>query len=350
MAQKKAHEVEGWLARPDPQIRMVLIYGPHRGLVAERAASYARSIGIAADDPFAVRKFDGAAIAGDTARLIDELQSIPMFGAQNLVWVRDATPAAKEIAIALETLGGKLSGDVALLVEAGDLKKGAALRAAFEKSPDAMALPCYADDGRALDRILDEALSSASLTMTLEARQAFRSLISGDRLAARAEIEKLILYCHGQGRIETGDVLACAGDISVLSLDGIADLILAGKVAEFDRAFSRAVASGTQPSALIGALQRQLQQLQQLRHMVDRDGLTPRNAVAAARPPVFFARREQVTAALAALDAAMIARMLARLQQAMPASRNSGALAVAAAHRSLLSLCLEAARSERRAS
>ena len=48
MAEKKAHEVDAWLARPDPKIAIVLIYGPDRGLVAERARLFAAKSGVAA--------------------------------------------------------------------------------------------------------------------------------------------------------------------------------------------------------------------------------------------------------------------------------------------------------------
>jgi DNA polymerase-3 subunit delta len=350
MAQIKAHEVDRWLDRPDPAIRMVLVYGPHRGLVAEQAARYARSTGIAPDDPFAVIRLEPGAIAGDPGRLIDELLSVPMFGGNRLVWIRDAGGAGKEVAAALETLASTLPEQSFLLAEAGDLKKGAPLRKAFEDSPAAMALPCYDDDVRALDRLLDEALSAAAQDMTLAARQALRTMISGDRLAARAEIEKLLLYCHGQERIDVEDVLASAGDISSLSLDGICDLVLAGQLAGFDRAYARAVASGVQPQAILASLSRQLQMLQLLRHKVEHAGVSPRDAVAAARPPIFFSRRNQVAAALAALDGASLTRMLARVRQATLASRSGGALAAATVHRTLLSLGLEIARGERRAS
>ncbi|RWC61979.1 MAG: DNA polymerase III subunit delta, partial [Mesorhizobium sp.] len=51
MAQKKAFEVDGWLARPDPRISIVLLYGPDRGLVSERAKAFAGKTGLPLDDP-----------------------------------------------------------------------------------------------------------------------------------------------------------------------------------------------------------------------------------------------------------------------------------------------------------
>ncbi|TIX18960.1 MAG: DNA polymerase III subunit delta, partial [Mesorhizobium sp.] len=54
MAQKKAYEVDGWLARPDQRISIVLLYGPDRGLVAERAKAFAGKTSLSLDDPFSV--------------------------------------------------------------------------------------------------------------------------------------------------------------------------------------------------------------------------------------------------------------------------------------------------------
>ncbi|RWB96656.1 MAG: DNA polymerase III subunit delta, partial [Mesorhizobium sp.] len=58
MAQKKGYEVDSWLARPDPRISVVLLYGPDRGLVAERAKAFAGKTGLSLDDPFSVVRLD----------------------------------------------------------------------------------------------------------------------------------------------------------------------------------------------------------------------------------------------------------------------------------------------------
>ncbi|RWD39907.1 MAG: DNA polymerase III subunit delta, partial [Mesorhizobium sp.] len=54
MAQKKGYEVDSWLARPDAAMAIVLLYGPDRGLVAERAKTFAAKTGLPLDDPFSV--------------------------------------------------------------------------------------------------------------------------------------------------------------------------------------------------------------------------------------------------------------------------------------------------------
>src|SRR5919109_2487748 len=154
MAEKKAYEVDGWLARPDPKIAIVLIYGPDRGLVAERAKLFVAKSGVPADDAFSLVKLDAAEVERDPGRLLDEAGTISMFSARRLVWVRDAG-ANKSFADQVKALAGAPPTDTLVLIEAGDLKKGAALRSAVESSSCAIALPCYADDGRSIDTVID---------------------------------------------------------------------------------------------------------------------------------------------------------------------------------------------------
>ena len=79
MTEKKAHEVDGWLGRPDPRMAVVLIYGPDRGLVAERARLFVSKSGIASDDPFSLVRIDASEIERDPGRLIDEAGTVSMF-------------------------------------------------------------------------------------------------------------------------------------------------------------------------------------------------------------------------------------------------------------------------------
>src|SRR6188474_3358841 len=173
MTEKKAHEVDGWLGRPDPRMAIVLIYGPDRGLVAERARLFVSKSGIATDDPFSLVRIDAADIERDPGRLMDEAGTVSMFSARRLIWVRDAG-AHKGFADAVKALAATPLADAIVLIEAGDLRKGIALRTAVEGAKTAVALPCYADDGRSIDAVIDDAMQKAGVSMGLEARQALK--------------------------------------------------------------------------------------------------------------------------------------------------------------------------------
>jgi DNA polymerase-3 subunit delta len=344
MAQKKGYEVEGWLSRPGNET-VVLVYGPDRGLVAERARSFAVGTGLPLDDPFSVVRLDAAEIDKDAGRLIDEARTVPMFSARRLLWMRNAG-AQKSLADAVKALLSDPPRDAVLLIEAGELRKNAPLRMAVEAGKAGMALPCYADESRDVDALIDGELKKYGLTIAEDARQSLRRQLGGDRLASRGEIEKLALYALGGGQIGLDDVRAMSGDVAASSADETVDLMLDGRIDEFDAAFTRHALAGGQAYPVLAAAIRQLQSLHLLR--AGMKGRSAAAVVASARPPIFFSRRRTVERALERWPADHLLRGLARLQGAVLATRRRPELAVPIARHALLGIAVEGARLARR--
>jgi DNA polymerase-3 subunit delta len=345
MAQKKAHEVDGWLARPDAAIRIVLLYGPDRGLVSERARLFATKTDLPLDDPFSVVRLDAAEAEQQPGRLIDEARTVPMFSDRRLVWVRNAG-AGKAFAEEVKALAGDPPRDAIILIEAGDLKKGAALRTAAEGAFAAIALPCYADEAKGVDGVIDDELQKAGMTITLEARQALRRSLGGDRMASRGEVEKLVLYARGKDQISLEDVELAIGDVAGLSVDEVVDSVLEGRLDALETAFGRLVAAGNnQVYPMLAAAMRQFQALHAMRGMMDTKGQSAAAAVAGARPPVFFSRRKTIENALQRWSADGAARVLERLQNAVLQTRRRPELAEAIARHTLLAIALDGGRS-----
>jgi len=345
MAQKKAHEVDGWLARPDPLTTVVLVYGPDRGLVSERAGLFAKRSGLPLDDPFSVIKLD-AADADQEGRLLDEARTVSMFSEKRLVWVRgigSQAGLAKDVA----ALIAEPPTDTLILLEAGDLKKTSPLRKAAEEGRSAMALPCYADDARGIDSLIDEGLQKAGLRISPEARQLLKANLGGDRLASRGEIGKLALFCTGQQEISVEDVRELIGDVSALNADDIVDAVLCGRLAEFDRLFSRHISGGNHSFVVLAAALRQIQSMQILREQMEKDGKPASAAVASARPPVFFSRRRNVETALQRWSQAMLQTAGDRLLGAILRTRQQPALANETSRQTLFALAIESARQAR---
>jgi DNA polymerase-3 subunit delta len=346
MAQKKAFEVDGWLTKPDPRFVLVLIYGPDRGLVSERGRAFAARTELPLDDPFSVVRLDAGEAERDSGRLLDEARTVPMFSDRRLLWLRNAG-SHKGLADDVKALLAEPPRDAIVLIEAGDLKKGAPLRAAVEGAANAMALPCYADDGREIDALIDRELARAGMTMTLDARQALRRNLGGDRLASVGEIEKLSLYAHGAGEVTLDDVRALSGDVSGQSFDDAVDAVLEGRVSDFDAAFTRQCQAGGHPFlALAGAL-RQLQALHAMRASLDADRRGAAAVVAAQRPPVFFARRKLMEKALERWTGSALERALVRLQTAILQTRRRPDLQISIARQALLGIAVESARLNR---
>ncbi|MBN9076218.1 MAG: DNA polymerase III subunit delta [Rhizobiales bacterium 65-79] len=343
MAQKKASEVDRWLARPEPAFRLVLIYGPDRGLVSERARAFAAKTGLPLDDPFAVVRLDANELDQQPGRLENEARTVPMFADWRLIWISNAG-AQKALAADVKRIADEPPPDAVILIEAGELKKNAALRTAVEGAAAAMALPCYADDAKAVDLLIDEEMSKAGMAIGLDARHALKASLGGDRLASRGEIAKLLLYCLGKEQVELEDVLATTGDVSASSNDEAVDAVLLGQAAGLDLALSRHAAAGGHPFQLLAAAIRQFQSLQAMRETMERKGQSAAAAVASARPPVFFARKRAVEGALERFDGKAMARALDRLRDAVLQTRRRPDLAGSVTGRILLALALEGRR------
>ena len=242
MVAVKAGDVDGALRRVDARTPVLLIYGPDAGLVAERARAAAEGAVADPADPFQLIRIDGDAVASDPGRLADEASTMGLFGNRRAIWVK---PTSRNIAAAVDAVLGIPLQDTSVVLEAGDLAKSSPLRSLCERSPKALALPCYPDNDRDLAAVVDEALRMAGLTIDRDARAALLASLGGDRLATRAELAKLTLYAHGRRAVTLADIDAVVSDVSALALDSVVDGAFGGNLAALDDGLQRCAADGT---------------------------------------------------------------------------------------------------------
>jgi DNA polymerase-3 subunit delta len=338
----KSSDVDRFIARPDPGQPIVLIYGPDAGLVRERVDALVRASVDDPSDPFALARIEGEELSANPARLIEEALTVPLFGGRRAVLVR---AGSRNIAAALEPVLAQPSQECRVIIEAGDLKKSAPLRALCEKAKAAAALPCYADNDAAVARLIDDEMREAKLATAPDARAALVSLLGGDRLASRNEIRKLILYARGKERIELADVMAVVSDASEMALDGVLDAAFAGRTAETDTEFAKARAGGSSPAAILSAAIRHVANLHKMRLAID-GGDSAEFAMKRGAPPVHFTREQLVGDALRAFTGPRLLRAMAQLAEASLEARRNSALAETIAQRTLLALAVSARRRE----
>ncbi|HTQ84154.1 MAG TPA: DNA polymerase III subunit delta [Pseudolabrys sp.] len=336
----KSSDVDRFIARPDPRTPIVLVYGPDAGLVRERAEALAKASVDDVNDPFAFVRIDGDDLAGNPSRLVEEAHTVPLFGGRRAVLVR---AGSRNIAPAVDMVVAQPSNDCRVIVEAGDLRKTAPLRALCEKAKGAVALPCYLDNERDLARLIDEEMRAANLTLADDARAALVSLLGGDRLASRNELRKLALYAQGRGRVELADVRAVVSDASEQELDGVLDAAFAGNTRNVEGEFGKARAGGSAPSTIVSAAIRQVANLHKMKLAVDA-GDSIDFAMKRSTPPVHFSREKIVGDALRAWTAPRLLRAMEQLAEASLEARRQPALADTVARRVLLSIAMSARR------
>ena len=335
----KAADVEAFVVRPDPARPVVLVFGPDAGLISERVNALVAAAVDDVNDPFSLMRIDGEELSANPARLVEEAQTIPLFGGRRAVWVK---AGSRNIAPAVEDLLALGVFECRVVIEAGDLRRNAPLRMLCERTKNAAALPCYADSERDLARLIDSEMQAAGLTLAPDARALLVPLLGGDRAASRSELRKLALYARGRKDVGIDDVVAVVSDASALALDDLIDSALAGRPAEVEAQLAKARTAGSAIGSIFFAAQRQLAQLHRWRVAIESGD---RFSLDAVQPPLHFRRRNVVEAALRQWNAARLATAMAELADAVLASRKAPALAETIAARALLALAVKARRS-----
>jgi DNA polymerase-3 subunit delta len=333
-----AREIDAFVARPDSKRPIILVFGPDAGLVRERADALIASAVDDVNDPFALVRLDGDELANEPSRLVDEAMTIPLFGGRRAIRVKSGS---RSFASGVETLLGDPPPNCRIVIEAGELRRDAPLRSLCEKAKTAAVIACYPDGARELTKLIDDELNAAGLRIAPDARAVLLSLIGGDRQASRNEIAKLVLYARGKDEVTLDDVEAIITDASALAIDPIIDGAFAGKSAEVESAFSKAIAADTSLGSIMFAAQRQAALLHKARLVVEEG--EPVEAVCDRHiPRLHFSRRDNVLTALRNLTAERLKQFMTHLADANFEMRRQSALAEAIARRALTLIAFNA--------
>ncbi|MBK1671190.1 DNA polymerase III subunit delta [Rhodovibrio sodomensis] len=335
----KPANADRFAAKPDAQVRAVLVYGPDRGLVRERVGRLVRSVVADPEDPFRVAELTGEQIKKAPAVLADEAAALAFGGGQRVVVVR--SPSEDTAATFREFLADP-AGDSLVVVEAGDLDGRSKLRAAFEKADRGAALPCYRDEGRDLAGLIQETLKGHGLSVSREALDYLGQQLGADRGVTRSELLKLALY-KGSGEVQLEDARYCVGDSAALSLDDVAQAVAEGDLAGLERAFDRALAEGANPIQPLRATANHFKRLHQVADAGD-----VAQAVERLKPPVFWKLKPRVTAQAKAWTPARLGEALDGLLEAEARCKSTGMPAEAVAARELMRVASRSPLRQRR--
>lgn len=343
MVAVKAGDVERVLANPDPSVAVFLIYGPDTGLVSERAQRTAARAVAGSDDPFQLVRLEGDDLASDPLRLADEANTIGLFGGKRAIRV---SATSRNIVPALTPVLSTPPQDAIIIVEAGDLQRSSPLRTLCERSPVAVALPCYPDAARDIGTLIDEIMRENGLSIDREARTMLIGLLGGDRAASRNEIHKLALYAHGKGTVTPDDVEAVVGDVSAMAIDAVVDSAFSGDLPELDHSFSRLMSEGFDAGVLLGFAMRHGLSLAQARIGMESSGESASSATAGMRG-LHFKRKAAVEKHLRLWTAADLAKAGANLTMATATVRRNAGLGSEIALKALWSVAVAARRAAR---
>src|SRR5450755_4634016 len=286
MTEVKGTSIERTLTHPPKNLVAALIFGPDQGLVRERAERLIKTVVPDLKDPFLIADLDDSTLASDPARLADEAAAISMLGGRRVVRVRGA---GNGLAKLFERFLDEPAGDALVVVEGGDLAKGAGLRRVFEEAGNAASIACYGDNARDLPDVVRDALKAAGLSIAPDALADAASRLGSDRGVTRRELEKLALYAHGQKQVTLDDVRAVLGDEAEVRSEEALDAAGQGDLKRLDLALERLWVAGTSAIAIVRMALSHFQRLALARAEMDK-GEPADSAMKKLRPPIHFMR------------------------------------------------------------
>jgi len=293
-------QIEPFVQNPDPKARVVLVYGPDQGLMKERAQKIAQSAVQDLSDPFNVVTLTTDKIKDDPASFYDEAQAQSLMGGQRLILIKDGSDS---LSVILKDYLENPSQDTLVVVEADNLGPRSALRKLCEGAKNAAAVPCYVDDERSLAQIIRDMCSHAGYGIDQDALMAFAAALVGDRIVARNEIEKLILYKgwpqgylgfdkgdpmrQKNGQIGMNDIIACIGDVSDWSMDTLIYAVADGQANIVHKTLQGLFKEQTPAIVILRATQNHYWRLLQAQTKM-KDGLNQAEALKTLNPPLFW--------------------------------------------------------------
>jgi DNA polymerase-3 subunit delta len=326
--------LERFLSNPDPAVRAVVIYGGDEGLVRERAQSLAQRIVPDLNDPFRVALLAADALAGDPSLLTDEACALSMMGGRRLIRVRDGSDKTTRALTAL--LDGP-ANDSLTIIEAGELSARSSLRKLAEASSAAAAMACYVEDEDELARTLGRQVSAAGKTIDSDALRLLAASLTGDRMLARGELDKLLIYAGDARAIELADVEATIADTASLGMEDAMRSAMDGNFLALDRCLARLAAEGVSGVALLRIAQTYFRRLHVTRARID-GGMAADRALSLLQPPLFYKVRDIFGADARRWPLERLQAALDRLVDAESQSKRTGANDMLLASDALISI------------
>ena len=329
----QAYKVDDWVKGQSAKTlpALVLVYGPDEGGVHETVKQLSAAYLGADFDPLQLADMSETQLSGQPGLLADEAAARPMFGDTKLVRLTgggSATAQAVQLYLNAADSTTAAQADALVIIEAGNLKPSSALRKSVEKHDQAMALPCYALEGRNIAKLARQFLQSEHYRIDAQALDMLTARLATDRGIIQRELERLVLYkgprssAADDAMITAADIDAALGDQTQAGFDKLIDSVALGRLDAADQALARLGEAGSGAANALPVLRLHFQTLHLALGLMEKG--TPQNqALSAFRPPLHFRRKPLVEEQMRLWSSRKAARALSILNEAEAACRGA---------------------------
>jgi len=285
----KPQEFEAAFRSPSTRYSGALLCGPNWDLLNRLKSQAVRQFAANHPDGEVVR-FSDTDLVADPGRLLEELQSISMFGPDKLIVVDAASSTIHKACIGAISVGWS---DCFLLATAGDLKKSSPLRMEFETSANLAITICYEQSTADLLEFSASFMSGLGVAIGRDAIAVVVNAVGGNAALLQSELVKLASYAGDDGSLTATDVSEVVAGNEAASIEGLIDAVFAGRPEAAIQAVATLQQQGQQPATVLIALTNHCALLVEMATAM-KTGRRPDTIVKDWRPPIFFKRHGAV--------------------------------------------------------
>jgi len=275
---------------------IIFLYGTNNGLVNMLFRDTIKSLKIDENNPFLVSKIDGNELKENPTVLSDNLATITMFGEKKVILLNLLyTSITQTIEKLISDNITQKDNDFVLIIKAGSLASKSNLIKFLQTSSNCILVPCYDEELDKIKTKIDELFNKYNLVFSNDFISNFYNKFSENSLVNQNEFEKLENFIFENKDISETLLLSFISNNENINNKKIIDLCLSGKPKEALLYFNNIYDNSVSNIGIVRQFGNQLKLIEKL-ILLNKKGLSLRDAMNKIKPPIFFKNIPTVTA------------------------------------------------------
>ena len=255
-----------------------------------------KSLNIDEDNPFLVSKIDGNELKENPTILSDNLATITMFGEKRVILLNLLyTTITQTIEKLINDNTTQGDNDFLLIIKAGNLSSKSNFIKFLQTSSNCILVPCYDEELDKIKTKINELFNEYNLVFSNDFMSNFYNKFSTNSLVNQNEFEKLENFIFENRDISESLLLSFMANNEDINDKKIIDLCLSGKPKEALLYFNNIYDNSVSNIGIVRQFGNQLKLIEKL-ILLNKKGLSLRDAMNKIKPPIFFKNIPTVTA------------------------------------------------------
>ena len=275
---------------------IIFLYGTNNGLVNMLFRDTIKSLKIDENNPFLVSKIDGNELKENPTVLSDNLATISMFGGKKFIILNLLyTTITQRIEKLISDNVSHKDNNFFLIIKASNLSSNNNLIKFLQTSSNCILVPCYDEELDKIKTKIDELFNKYNLVFSNDFMSNFYNKFSANSLINESELKKIEDFIFENKNISESLLLSFITNNEEINNNKIIDLCLSGKPREALLYFNNIYDNSVSNIGIIRQFGSQLKLIENL-ILLNKKGLSLRDAMNKIKPPIFFKKIPTVKA------------------------------------------------------